>query len=170
MVQIETFGNKLNEVTFFTCLNFQCRSAWLCLILARILEWVAFPSSRESNPGLPHSGGFFTSWATREAQQYWNGWPIPSPVDLPNPGIKPGSPALQELSGKPQCLILFISRKWNKNLLFNYCFIDPHLIRCDHWSKWLSNISQYLASVSATVECLLMSDIDLKTLELLNRS
>ena len=29
------------------------------------------------------AGGFFTSWATREAQQYWNGYPIPSQADLP---------------------------------------------------------------------------------------
>ena len=41
-----------------------------------------------------------------EAQKYWNGNPISSPADLPGPGIKPGSPALQadplptELSGK----------------------------------------------------------------------
>ena len=41
-------------------------------------------------------------------QQYWNGLPFPSPGDLPNPGIEPGSPALQgnsllpEPSGKPQ--------------------------------------------------------------------
>ena len=28
-------------------------------------------------------------------QGYWNGLPFPSPEDLPNPGIKPGSPALQ---------------------------------------------------------------------------
>ena len=27
-------------------------------------------------------------------QEYWNGLPFPSPGDLPNPGIKPGSPAL----------------------------------------------------------------------------
>ena len=49
---------------------------------------------------------FFISWATREAKEYWSGRPIPSPVDLPDPGIEPGSPALQvdslptELSGK----------------------------------------------------------------------
>ena len=24
------------------------------------------------NPGLPHAGGFFTSWTTRAAQEYWN--------------------------------------------------------------------------------------------------
>ena len=43
----------------------------------------------------------------REAQEYWSGYPIPSPADLPDPGIEPGSPALQadslpaELPGKP---------------------------------------------------------------------
>ena len=42
-----------------------------------------------------------------EVQEYWSGHPIPSPADLPNPGIKLGSPPLQvdslptELSGKP---------------------------------------------------------------------
>ena len=25
-------------------------------------------------------------------QQYWRGWPFPSPGNLPDPGIKPGSP------------------------------------------------------------------------------
>ena len=42
---------------------------------------------------------------TNEAKN--SGQPIPSPAGLPNPGIEPGSPALQadslptELSGKP---------------------------------------------------------------------
>ena len=35
----------------------------------------------------PLSMGF--SW-----QEYWNGLPFPSPGHLPNPGIKPASPAL----------------------------------------------------------------------------
>ena len=40
-------------------------------------------------------------------QEYWSGLPFPSPGGLPNPGIKPRSPALQadsfptELQGKP---------------------------------------------------------------------
>ena len=39
-------------------------------------------------------------------QGYWSGLPFPSPGDLPNPGIEPGSPAMQanslltELQGK----------------------------------------------------------------------
>jgi len=28
-------------------------------------------------------------------QEYWSGWPFPSPGDLPDPGIKHESPALQ---------------------------------------------------------------------------
>ena len=47
----------------------------------------------------PRSMGF-------SRQEYWNGLPFPSPEDLPDPGIKPGSSALQadvllsELPGK----------------------------------------------------------------------
>ena len=32
-----------------------------------------------------------------EAQECWSGQPFLSPVGLPDPGIRPGSPALQEL-------------------------------------------------------------------------
>ena len=66
-----------------------------------ILEWVAFPFSRGSShprdqTQVSHiAGRFFTIWTTREAQEYWSGWPIPSPGDLPDPGIEPGSPVLQ---------------------------------------------------------------------------
>ena len=41
-------------------------------------------------------------------QEYWSGLTFPSPGDLPNPGIKPGSPILQpdtlpsELPGKSE--------------------------------------------------------------------
>ena len=70
---------------------------------ARILEWVAIPFSRGSSQArdwtqVSHiAGRFFTSWAPREAHEYWSGWPIPSPADLPDPGIKLGSPALQAI-------------------------------------------------------------------------
>ena len=46
---------------------------------ARILEWVAFPFSRGSSQPRDRTqvsciaGGFFTSWAPREAQEYWSG-------------------------------------------------------------------------------------------------
>ena len=47
--------------------------------------------------------------------EYWNGYPFPSPGDLPNPGIKPRSPALQAASlpaepqGKP---VIVLWRRW----------------------------------------------------------
>ena len=43
-------------------------------------------------------------------QEYWSGLPFPSPGDLPNPGIEPGSPALEadaltsEPPGKPNIM------------------------------------------------------------------
>ena len=49
------------------------------ILQARILEWVAFPFSRGSSQARDQTqvshiaGGFFTSWATREAQEYWSG-------------------------------------------------------------------------------------------------
>ena len=59
---------------------------------------------------------FATPWAVAyqappsmgfSRQEYWSGLPFPSPGDLPNPGIEPGSPTLQagvlpsEPPGKP---------------------------------------------------------------------
>ena len=61
---------------------------------------------------------FATSWTVAyqappsvgfSRQEYWSGLPFPSPGDLPNPGIEPGSPALQadalpsEPPGKFRC-------------------------------------------------------------------
>ena len=46
-------------------------------------------------------------------REYWSGLPFPSPGDPPNPGIEPGSPALQadslltELPGKPDYICMF---------------------------------------------------------------
>ena len=49
------------------------------ILQARILEWVTSPFSRGSSQPRDRTqvsciaGGFFTSWATREAQKYWSG-------------------------------------------------------------------------------------------------
>ena len=49
------------------------------ILQAKILEWVAFPFSRGSSQPRDQSkvsliaGGFFTSWATWEVQEYWSG-------------------------------------------------------------------------------------------------
>ena len=83
------------------------------ILQARTLDWVAYPFSMGSSQPRDRTqvscivDRFFTSWATREAQECWSGEPIPSPTDPPDPGFKLGSPALQEdslpteLSAKP---------------------------------------------------------------------
>ena len=49
------------------------------ILQARILKWVAIPFSRGSSQPrdgtqVSHfAGRFFTSWATKEAQEYWSG-------------------------------------------------------------------------------------------------
>ena len=68
---------------------------------------------------LSHVQLFVTPWTVaRQArlsmgfsmQKHWGGLPFPSPGDLPNLGIQPGAPALQEdflpaeLPGKPHTL------------------------------------------------------------------
>ena len=41
-------------------------------------------------------------------EEYWSGWPFPSPGDLPNPGIEPKSPALQADSLPTELLLLLL--------------------------------------------------------------
>ena len=65
---------------------------------------------------LSHVRLFATPWTVAHQappsmefsrQEYWSGLPFPSPGDLPDPGIEPGSPTLQadallsEPPGKP---------------------------------------------------------------------
>ena len=61
-------------------------------------------------------------------QEYWSGLPFPSPGDLPNPGIEPGSSSLEadaltsEPPRKPQKLSGLMS-KWPHSQLL----LSPHL-------------------------------------------
>ena len=90
-------------VIFILFMGFSRPECWSGLLFPslRILEWVAMPFSRGSSQPRDQTqvsriaGRFFTVWATREAHRYWSGWPIPSAGALSDPGIKPGSPALQ---------------------------------------------------------------------------
>ena len=73
---------------------------------------------------LSHVRLFATPWTVAyqapqfmefSRQEYWSGLPFPSPGDLPDPGIEPGSPALQadalpsEPPGKTKDLVLRVS-------------------------------------------------------------
>ena len=48
------------------------------ILQARVLEWIAMPSSRGSSQPRDQTqvshiaGGFFTTWATRKTQEYWS--------------------------------------------------------------------------------------------------
>ena len=77
---------------------------------------------------LSHVRLFVTPWTVAyqsppskefSRQEYWSIFPFPSPGDLPNPGIKAGSPVLQadnlpsEPPGKNSLLYLFpFCRMW----------------------------------------------------------
>ena len=76
-------------------------------------------------------------------QKYWNRLPFPSPGDLPDQGIKPGSPTFQahaltsEPPGKPQ------ASKWSRTK----CFLEPLLLcsmRAGLWRKLSTKESMLL--------------------------
>ena len=80
---------------------------------------------------LSHVRLFATPWTVAcqaslsmgfSRQEYWSGLPFPSPGDLPDSGIEPGSPAFQEDTlaseppGKP-IFVLIVS------LFFDFCLV-----------------------------------------------
>ena len=77
-----TSGSKmntfLNELTYFPVLKVKVKS------LSRV-RLFATPGTVAYQ--APQSMGF-------SRQEYWSGLPFPSPGDLPDQGIEPGSPAL----------------------------------------------------------------------------
>ena len=102
---------------------------------------------------LSHVWLFVTSWTVAyqapwsmgfSRQEYWSGLPFPSP-DLPNPGIEPGSPALQtdtlpsEPPGKPKVYSLKESQMPPTKQMYNtalaqhtlYMLVGNHLYDSD---------------------------------------
>ena len=141
--QCMTKLNKLLEISTHSLSN-ELTKIWNSLgQITRVGS--QFPSPGESFQSrdqiqVSHiAGGFFTSWATREAQEYWSGYPIPSypilsPSGYPIP-LKPGSPALQEdflpaeLPGKP--LMIRANVYWAFTifqLLYELRYTFSHLI------------------------------------------
>ena len=70
-------------------------------------------------------------------QEYWSGFPFPSPGDLPDPGVKPGSAALQgdsllpEPPGKP--LITFGGEETDSPLMTSRLFNLVLLLTVTSW-------------------------------------
>ena len=73
----------------------------------------------DCSPPGPPSMGF-------SRQEYWSGWPFPSPGDLPDPGIEPRSPALQT-----RHFTLWAIREVHKNKPLSQIQAHLHL----HWTK-----------------------------------
>ena len=100
-------------------------------------RWILHQSSHEGSPRIPESVAYS------------------SPTDLPDPGIKPGSPALQvdflptELSGKPFSLQGYLFYYYNSSTnMFgsgkNACLthqmqaeIANDFLECGSWNKYL---------------------------------
>ena len=98
-------GNNLSEKSFH---GFVSHPPWMCasctfpwpqewqlgsIMPLLLLLFTRLVVSSFATPGAlacqsPLSIGF-------PRQEYWSGWPFPSPGDLPHPGIKPVSPALE---------------------------------------------------------------------------
>ena len=102
-----------------------------------------YPVLRGPAPSLPvdsllilqtvniHSRGFLTKfwvpdicgpqsnytykWASFSRPEYWSRWPVPSPGDLPIPGIKPRSPTLRQILKRGQSHALKIPPKQMNN-------------------------------------------------------
>ena len=84
-------------------------------------------------------------------QEYWCGWPFPSPGDLPDPGIEPGSPTLQAdtLPSGPPGKHLSSGLKGNCECTkINYCSVAKlcptlcHPMDCSLPSFFIHGISQ----------------------------
>ena len=69
-------------------------------------------------------------------QEYWSGLPFPSPGDLSDPGIEPGSPALQAdaLPSEPPILgqKMYYSLVKGKNASSLLSIIDTVLLKNSH--------------------------------------
>ena len=101
---------------------------------------------------LSHVRVFATPWTVdcqpplSSRQGYWSGLPFPSPGDLPDPGIEPGSPALpaealpSELLGKP--------------MIFNINYINIIYIYTINTYSLLDNIFIFFIEVSCYLKLL----------------
>ena len=128
LVSIGFFGGRKTGVLFFRTL------LWHACIVPRVNKNQAGPTFNDNLvwvKSLSRVRLFATPWTVAyqaspsmgfSRQKYWSGLPFPSPGDLPDPGIEPGSPALEadaltsEPPGKPikwvKIELSFILRNW----------------------------------------------------------
>ena len=100
-------------------------------------------------PGLPHCRWILYQLSHKGSPRILEWVASPSPADLPNPGIEPGSPALQadsstELPGKPSQFYLYIyrERKKMKVLVAQLCLTLCDPMNCSPPSSSVHGILQ----------------------------
>ena len=111
---------------------------------ARICEWVAIPSFRRSSQPRDQTqvshiaGGFFTSWATREAQEYWSGVAYPFFSRSSRPRNQTGV----------TCIVGRFFTRWATYTGGPYSLLYT-LSKWDFWSQMCS----FLMPSSLTIQC-----------------
>ena len=104
MLHVECYqGNKNNEIPLHT----------YCAVLSRSVM-----SDSLWLHGLFQRTRLLCPWGSSR-QEYWSGLPCSPPRDLPNPGIEPGSPALQEDSvpSEPPEKPTYLLKQWKSRTL-----------------------------------------------------
>ena len=102
-----------------------------------------FPTQR-SNPGLPHCRWILYQLSHQGSPRILECFKVPSPEDLPNPGIEPRYPTLQadslqtELSGKPQVIGF-----WQTHIL---TFYNPNCAKNIKGKQRSSIFSEFIES------------------------
>ena len=107
-------------------------------------------------------------------QEYWSGVPLPSPGDLPNPGIEPRSPALQAdtLPFEPpvtflrQVYVIFIlPQKFLRGHFSDFyscCKYRIDAAQCVHKrinESWEENITSLIFFIHFFISVFMLSDI-----------
>ena len=92
---------------------------------------------------------------------YWNGLPFPSPGDHPNPGIEPGSPAVQahsllmKLRGKAPIVEVWSSNHWTTRevpaIAFKLIKIILFITDCSVFIAVWAFLSLWIAGVTLVV-------------------
>ena len=70
-------------------------------------------------------------------QEYWSGLPFPPPGDLPDPGIKHASPALQadSLSTEPSGEVICIYKLYYISIIYNI-IINSYKTKLQKLTSW----------------------------------
>ena len=83
--------------------------------------------------------------------EYWNEYPIPSPADLPDPGIEPVSPALQadslpaELPGNPEAAVYLQINTMDHQITERPVSMEPYL--CSGWDQ-IHCLDKYICALA----------------------